>query len=273
MKRTAIYMLFVTLLLLCACSKEYPYVPQKLVIEGWIENGESPVVQVSLTGTRSTSGEPIEEFIANWAKVTVSDGEQDYVLIGTVDTTYFPPYIYTSYDLKGEVGKNYYLTVEYKDMVATAHTTILPPVEIEDVIVTPVDGSNGWRAVEVVVTPPSDDLYYYQLRYRNFFDSHAITPSYMGLYTTTSSQQVSFPLVKAWIVEDYSPHFYAGDIVIVRLSRISRADYDFWMSYYEFISVSNNIFIQSQSVVPTNIEGGYGRWIGYGISQRKVVIY
>ena len=113
------------LLAAVACRKQETPAPV-LVVEGWIENGAAPVVMLSesipVVDNQEISPSDMLERIAKWAKVTVSDGTRTEVLTGMTDPDYFPPYVFTSGRMKGEVGKTYTLTVEYKDYKATATT-------------------------------------------------------------------------------------------------------------------------------------------------------
>ena len=68
----------------------------EIVVEGWIEDGGFPVVMVTTSVPVSSEYEKwdsLEDHLVRWAKVTVSDGENEVVLTGKMDRNYFPPYI------------------------------------------------------------------------------------------------------------------------------------------------------------------------------------
>ncbi len=124
------YLVILTVLLLACQRVETPRSPI-LVVEGWIESGGAPMVLLSesvpVLENQEISPRQLLDNVAKWAKVTVSDGTRTEILTGMANPDYFPPYVYTSGTMKGEVGKTYTLTVEYKDYKATATTTIPAP--------------------------------------------------------------------------------------------------------------------------------------------------
>lgn len=108
---------------------------ERLVVEGYIEEGEYPIVMLTTNkplGTES-SVETVKDMIIRWAKVVVSDGETEDILIGRIDENYFPPFIYKGTKIKGEAGKTYQLKVIYAQYELTAQTTIPPSVPIDNI--------------------------------------------------------------------------------------------------------------------------------------------
>lgn len=275
MKHIAIHIFIaLALFLSLSCERPYPCEEPKLVIEGWIENGENPIVMVSLSGTMQNVGTPLSEFVANWSKVTINDGEKDYVLVGMKDTKYMPANVFRSYELEGEVGRTYKLKVEYKDMVATAQTTILPPTAIDSVVVAPAIDCDSLYTIDVHFTSPTNEADYYYLRYKNYPQDGRYFLSFMGSQEITGSMPDVIRLVPATIsdTEGYSPYFAHGATVDVRLSRIGQEAYNVLVDYDEAIAFSYNMFIQSQHSLRSNIVGGYGYWIGYGITSQRVYV-
>lgn len=258
-----------------SCDKEYPREEQRLVIEGWIENGEFPVVLVSLSGTIDNDGDPISDFMVRWATVSINDGDSTYILTGGLDKKYFPPYAYKGYDLRGEIGKTYTLTVEYDGMRATATTSIPQPIEIDSLEVKPIEGSDTLRAINVHFTAPTAATEYYRLRYREYNSEGRFYPSFLGTFNTDSATgATSVPLYRAKrkTVEDYTPYFPIGSQVEVRLGHISKESYDIWTDYDNIVNFGSSIFFQQQTTLRSNINGGYGFWIGYGISKSSIEI-
>ena len=125
------------LLLACLCvgceETEVKQVPPQLVVEGWIDSGGFPIVKLTTTvpvSKQAQSTDSLDRFLVRWAKVTVSDGTREVVLTGMPNRDYFPPYIYTTSEMRGEVGKTYTLKVDYQDFHAHAVTTIPKPVAL-----------------------------------------------------------------------------------------------------------------------------------------------
>ena len=105
----------------------------------------STIVGVS-TEVRTISS--LEDNIIHWGKVTISDGEKEVILTGYYDEAYFPPYIYTTTEMKGRVGRSYTLTAEYDGLSASATTSIPQPVELESVEQEKVEGVEGYRLLK-----------------------------------------------------------------------------------------------------------------------------
>lgn len=109
---------------------------QQLVIEGWIADGEFPMVFVTTTlpvQQQVTPLDSLEQFIAQWARVQVATEDDTVLLTGMVDHRYFPPYFFTSNSLRGRAGQHYQLTVDWHGLHAEATTTVLPPVSVDNV--------------------------------------------------------------------------------------------------------------------------------------------
>ena len=84
----------------------------------------------------------LSQYLIRWAKVSVSDGERTVVLTGKFDSRYFPPYVYTTGNMRGEAGKTYTLDVEHRDFHATATTTIPETHRIENLTIKPCADSD-----------------------------------------------------------------------------------------------------------------------------------
>ena len=83
--RTLPYLLLL-LLTLTACSAHYADEEEsQLVVEGWIDEGDFPIV--ILTRSIPVKNEyqdisDLSQFVEHWARVTISDGEQEVTLVG-----------------------------------------------------------------------------------------------------------------------------------------------------------------------------------------------
>ena len=121
MSRRILYSLCLSLLFI-SCYEDDDEVAMKIVVEGWIESGGTPMVMLTNSipvTTYEKTGENAE-FVLPWGKVTVSDGTQTVILTGDYDERYFPSYVYTTSKMRGVPGRTYHLTVEYGDYVVTA---------------------------------------------------------------------------------------------------------------------------------------------------------
>ena len=134
----AISHLLLPLLLACGCEASLNVSREpELVVEAWIEEGKNPVVIVTTSVTYDelpADEEALAGHIVRWAKVWMSDGSKTVNLTGVPTDKYFPPYVYTTSEMRGEAGRNYDLQVEYGNVTATASTTIPESVPIVDVM-------------------------------------------------------------------------------------------------------------------------------------------
>lgn len=87
--------LFMLMLVLFSwsCSEEEtrPESSSQLVVEGWIEDGQFPIViltsSVPVTQTYQNV-DSLDQYVIKWAKVTISDETNSVVLMGKVDKKY-----------------------------------------------------------------------------------------------------------------------------------------------------------------------------------------
>lgn len=275
--RQSFFILLISFLFVSAgCRKvTFPTYDPQIVVEGWIENGRPPIVM--LTTSVTVGAEPIdstdlEDHVIRWGKVTVSDGEKEVILAGKKDDRYFPPYIYTTAKIKGEVGKTYHLTVEYGGRTVTASTTIPSPVALEYI-----------RAEKVSEAPDDSDSDKYILigglkdnkntkdYYKVFTKVHgkdsSFVSSFLGLTDdAVLSQEIEeIPINKGRILNGNKDiHFSPGDTVGVRFCTMDRASWEYWSDFEEIESLTSNPFFPINTDIRSNIKGGLGYWSGYG---------
>ena len=154
-------------LLLAACTPSWqPEGEEKLVVEGWIDAGGFPIVMVTTSVPTSTEYQNIDdqkEHLVRHARVTVSDGENSVILTGMSSKSYFPPYIYTTADMRGVAGKTYSLTVEYSGMTATASTTVPAAVPLDSLWCVPSKDDAGKYNLKARFSDPEGSEDYYRL--------------------------------------------------------------------------------------------------------------
>lgn len=111
-----------------SCTPQHIPSEPEMVLEGWIDEGGHPVVMlhksINFTEDFDTFDELVGEKVIYFGKVTISDGETSAILTGRLDTTYLPPYTYSSVRIMGEAGKTYYVEAEYEGKKVSATTTI-----------------------------------------------------------------------------------------------------------------------------------------------------
>ena len=242
-----------------------------LVVEGWIEEGEAPIVMVTRALDLNDEEARLEDAVEKWCRVTVFDDEVPYVLPARKNTAYNPNFIFTSSRLQGKTGHTYRLLVETDDTVASAEATLRCSASI-----------SGLKAV---ATQESDSLYslcayidnmqpdsYYKIFCKGESDSRHF-PSFLGnldsnLYDSSAGVSVTRGIHGAFLEDkdSFSHFFKSGEKVEVKLCSIDRQLYDFWSAYDLNVSLSSNLLLSFVSDCPGNITGAKGYWAAYGSS-------
>ena len=269
-----IYILF--LLALAGCTRSIiPYSPPQIVVEGWIEAGRAPVVMVTTTVPVSTEKQELSSLEANvvrWATVSVSDGEQELFLTGRMTKDYFPPYIYTTAMMTGEVGKTYKLKVKYGGQEVEAETTI-PEAHELDYVRAEKSGKDGYVIVAGLKDRPQTKDYYKFFIRVSGRDS-VYTSSFLGLVDDeildegVNDIQVfnGFAPSSLEVENEKKMYFEQGDKVGVRLCTMDEVSYEYWEDFDDVSSLSLNPFFPVMKKIRSNIKGGLGYWAGYGSS-------
>lgn len=266
-------------LLLTACEGDNMAEPQQaLVVEGWIDDGGFPVVMLTQSlpvSEEEQSMDDLNRFLLKWAKVTVSDGEDSVTLTGKYDNGYFPPYIYTTGRMRGRAGKRYALSVEYRDMRATAVTTIPEAPVVEEYRIERCAGSDTLYQITVCLMDNKEERNYYQILTRTGTESKQFLASYLGcIDDAVLDGRAEIPVYRGHHLtnKDYTPYFSVNDTVSVKVARIDREAFLFWNEYIKSQSLSNNMFLSTSDNIPSNISGGLGYWCGYGATTAHFVI-
>ncbi len=259
----------------CEWGKEV-ILERQLVLEGWIDSGGHPMVLLSealpLTDGKVT-GEDILDGVAKWAKVTVSDGEEEVVLTGRTDPNYFPPYVFTTSKIKGVPGKTYTLRAEYKGKVATAATTIPEPQPLEKIYTKSISDTS-WTIVCGFTAPPDKGHYYKFMTMVEGRDSRyhgtalgAVSDEAFDGYTEV--HLFSTRRIFSW---PYLPDIHPGDRVWVKFCTIDKVAYQFWENFEVNVAANMESLYEFNSDMSSNVQGALGYWTGYGVSEYKVKV-
>lgn len=270
-------------LLFVGCKHEAPKQPT-LVFEGWIDASGTPVVLIHKSYTLDITVDRdielssiVERQLIPFGKVTISDGADEVVLTGKLDTTYLPPYTYTSLDMRGQVGKTYTVTAKYNDLYATATTTI-PPIAYIDSLSVRGAGEDimDLRAYMSHINPDEDAYYAFFLK--QFGDKqYQFCPFcvFEGKDATDGKMEVRLynPLVDRSLssVENYYFHNDSTKpkekrVFQLKVARIDYESYQFWKAYNEQIITRGILFVPVYRNIPGNVRGGYGYFSGMGSS-------
>ena len=265
------YLLILLLAIAASCAKTEQVGDSQLVVEGWIENGDHPVVLVSesigIATGKPVSSKEILGHIAKWAKVTVSDGTTTETLTGVADSKYFPPYVFTTSKITGEVGKEYTLTVEYKDYKAQAVTRIPKPVPIDTVYVQSV--SDTTASLRLGFTdPPQKGQYYKVFTKTEGIDSHYHPSAMTNMSDESMNGYMEVFLYSTQRLMDSidMPNIHLGDVMWIKLCTMEQNIFDYWNNF-EMMLASNAFSTFYENDLTNNMDGAVGYWAGYGVAQ------
>ena len=250
----------------------------RLVVEGWIEEGMAPVVMLTHAVDLTADTASFDGFVEKWARVSVYDGDTQYILTGAVNHNYMPEFIYTSSRLRGRAGHTYRLLVETDTDTLEAVATMPPAPYI--------------GRLEAVKAEENDTLWYirayldgvesgrcYKLFARDFDDDRRYYATFMGTFRGESYSADEGRTITRGIhatyddtEEPFSHYFTPGSRVSVRACSMEPELYDFWSVYDSNISLSQNLFFTFAGNCPGNVRGGLGYWAAYGMSQRSITI-
>ena len=265
---------------------------QKLVIEGFIENGQPPVVLLTKSiGYFSTIDlSTLENSFAHGANVYVSDGAtriqlREYSLDTGINLNKF--FLYTidtadlgAFNFRGEFEKHYKLTVEYEGKTYEASTKIPLVNPIDSMWFREVYKPNTKQAVRMYIKFTDPDTLGNNIRYFTQRNSELFFTGPQSVYddpiingNTIDSLTVFAGYSRARQPDiDSIGVFYKGDTVTFRWCAIDRDVYEFYNTFEYSTGTVGNPFAAPVNV-RTNIKGGaLGVWAGYGASYTTRVV-
>lgn len=248
-------------------------VESKIVVEGWIENGDFAQVLLSssIPITDVIDSTNVLSHVIRSAKITISDGQNSEVLRVKNDKNRIPPFVYYGSLLKGEEGKEYTLKIEYLDRLVQAKTTIPKSVALKSAEYIKTKPSDTTGYVFVKFDDPIQQKNYYQIATKVEGAEPIFVPAFYGnlddknFEAESVSVQVNrgvllFPKTK------FQPYFVDGDLIYVKLRTQNKESLDFWNSWQNEIVNSKNPIYPSNTSLKSNVKGGLGIWAGYGQS-------
>lgn len=259
-------------------EKEFPYLKRQVVVDGWIEVGNYTNVLLTYNAQYFSviDSASFKDYIALYAKVTVSDGVRSEVLTRMRTTNYFPPVIYRGTEIRGEIGKTYKLLVENLYDTLTAYTQILQPVVPDSIWFEPRFAGDTLGLIKGILSDNINEKNYYRTFTSIQNKDKIFIPTLISCFDDKyfNGKKFTFSLrqgPETYLKPIKNVYFKRGDTILVKVSRIDKASYDFWMGYENEIINSGNPFAASHTIIYSNINGGLGVWCGYGSSYYTVV--
>lgn len=245
----------------------------KIVVEGWIEEGDfaNVLLSSSIPVTDVIDSTNVLNHVIRSAKITVSDGENFEVLRVKNDKSRIPPFVYFGSTLKGEAGKQYSIKIEYLDRVIEAVTLIPKSVPLKSAEYVKKNAADTTGYVFVKFDDPVNEKNYYQIATKIDGEEPIFVPSFYGNLDDKNfeSPSVSVQINRGVLLfpkTKFTPYFADGDLIHVKLRTQTKEALDFWNSWQNEIVNSKNPIYPSNTSLKSNIKGGIGIWAGYGQS-------
>jgi hypothetical protein len=259
---------------------EFGVYEPKLVIDGWIEQGNYPkvILTSSMSYFNALDSATVRKLVITTAKVTVSDGVNEEVLTLEKNEDYFPPYVYTGTDIRGEIGKTYTLTVQVKGESYSATTTIPPVAEFDDLWYESIPEKDTLGYIYGKFTDdPAVANYYRVFTQRENKDTRYV-PVYLSAIGDQSfnGKSFTFSLLRGPdnftnVVDDL--YFEKGDTIKVKFCTMDKAHFDFWRTLERELYVVGNPFASSGNDILSNFDNkkALGVWGGYGVKYYRLI--
>lgn len=272
-----LYYLF-GLLIVGGCSEDFSdTVKSQMIVEGWIESGGFPVVRVTRSVPITSdyvSLDSLEKHVLKWARVTISDGEKEVVLTGRYSNRYFPPYIFTTYDMEGVEGKTYTLKVQYGDMYAHSVTSIPKRVLLDSIAMIPAESKEEGYYIKAYIADSLAQKDYYLFMVRTDMRKYEYYPAYLGLFDDTMITNKGIFVYRGRNNLDraYTTYFLPDEDIDLKLLHVDVQTFNFWRSFNVMTDFSKIPGLPSQLNLRGNVEGALGYWFGYGMSRYRLKI-
>ena len=273
--------LFILILIFCASCNgvRLPQSSPQLVVEAWVEDGGRPMVIVTTAVPVSdeySELSQLQDHIVRWAKVTISDGEQETILSGRVDRNQYPPYAYTKDTYQIQAGKEYSITVTYANRTATSSIRVPHQRPLDFIKVESVPGKQDAYRLVAGITDLTERTDRYKFFVRRAKRDSAYMSSFLGYVSEDSfnDSHVEVPVYNAMslLSDGFEQYFSADDYVYVKFCVLDDVTWQYWSDYEELTMLSRNPFFPVTSKIRSNISGGLGYFSGYGATYYEVSI-
>ena len=191
--------------------------------------------------------------------------------------------IYTSLNtaIWGETGKTYALRVESGSEVLTSSTTINQPIPLDSLWLEPFGTNDSLGFIWAILDDPGAERNAYRWmtqRINRRANGERKDPTFVppnnssfddeffnGLEFDLVYDRGELPNTLADNSSGDEPGFYkVGDTVVVKFSTIDPEVFRFIRAVETQVFSNGNPFA-APSTIPSNIEGGFGVWAGYGV--------
>lgn len=278
---------FGSIAIFSACEKEIeidlPRPDPKIVIEGWIENGQSARVIITKSAPYfdPIDSTTLANSLVTNATVTVSDGTLSENLTLGFNPEYFPYIMYMGSTLKGVPGKTYSLTVQVDGATYTSETTILEPLQLDSVWYYVEPGKDSLGYVWAIGSDPGETEDFYRVFSKRLGRDQAFVPMIGSTWEDKyfNGQEFTFSVFRgeaSYLIDNQTDSdefglFRIGDTIVIKLARIPQPIYEFWSAAEAETFAGGNPF-STPALIPSNIKGGaLGVWSGYASTMDTII--
>ncbi len=217
--------------------------------------------------------------LITFGRVTIFDGTDSVILTGRLDTNYMPPYIYSTTELEGVVGKTYTLHATYQGYNATASTTIPNTARFDSIRAQEIE-PDLMRLTGYISGVKHDSRYLLMAKLLHE-RQYKLCP--LGVFSGEQAQNGKMT------VTIYCPKFGKlgfdnnndkKDIntkmafpksdeqgYSIKIAQIDQTAYDYWDQFAAQSLTQGVLFMTVYKNLPGNINNGLGIWYGMGSSE------
>lgn len=264
--------IFFTFLLMGCTVVEPPTLnSDRLTVEGQIQEGK--FAEINLTNSLAFKGVidslEVARSIESKAKVVLSNGEESEVLTLKRDDSRFPFLYYRSNLIKGELGKNYSLTVNIRGEEFLSKTTVPEKANVlsmefvewmEEGVVRP-----DARGLRLELENPTLENRYFKILIKKESEQNFEYASPF-IFNTENISTETFPVIVSYIKlgDDGKKvnQIAEGEVIELKIIAITKEQFDFWKS----VKGDDTSVLEGTSFtdrVSTNISNGaFGYWSG-----------
>lgn len=263
--------------LIFSCRKDVklvlPEYQEKIVIEASIEAGGTAWVYLSYSVPYFGDFDyttPEKAFVKG-AVVTISDGTTTETL-KELDPSF--GYLYVGFNLKGQVGKTYKISVTSNGENYTTTSKILNPVKLDSLFFVEVRGDTlGFIGQTFSEPAGSGDCYRWFAKrlgrdqlfaapFNSAFDDKFVDGKTFDFSYDRGRQPNPFEQTDS---DPERGYYKRGDTVVVKFCKIGRREYDFWFTYYQNKLSNGNPFSAPANVKSMfdNYEKCFGSFVAY----------
>ncbi|MDC0249449.1 DUF4249 domain-containing protein [Flavobacteriales bacterium] len=309
------YLYFLVILIFYSCQEEItldlPQAEKRLVVEGSIENGFPPYVV--LTNNQGyfeeIDSDTYNNLFINDAIVKIwiynEDGiKEDSVMLEQLPPPFDSIPIYTDINIinnpgtekLGEVGKTYYLEINWNNQIITANTKIPEPTKLDCLWVEQNESADEEFKCDIraIYSDPADQQNNILIKSKRI-QHYELNKEDTTLCEIKNNEDFPFKLIDAGpdvlingeSFETYFPRpkengFPTGtynayhtkvcdgdtlefeeDIVLIKFCQIDKPSLQFWRGLIRQVGTNGNPFSEPMNLV-SNVNGGLGVFTGYG---------